>query len=81
MPTGNGGRAEADVEADISTYAGWDSAYKVDGIFFDEVSGQPGDLGKYTDYVNFAKSNLDGGLVNIGTVSFSMIDSLRSLTI
>ena len=66
------------MEADISTYAGWDSAYKVDGIFFDEVSGQPGDLGKYTDYFNFAKSNFDDGLVNIRhNILFEMSDSLH----
>ncbi|KAH8106065.1 Spherulation-specific family 4-domain-containing protein [Cristinia sonorae] len=61
VPTGFGSRAQSAVTADINTYAGWASAYALDGIFFDEVSGTAGDLGKYTTYVSHARQVLKGG--------------------
>ena len=38
VDTGNGGRSSAAVTQDIATYAGWHSAYRPTGIFFDDVT-------------------------------------------
>lgn len=38
VATGMGSRSSSLVTGDISKYAGWGSAYRPDGIFFDEVA-------------------------------------------
>jgi len=44
VPTGYGGRAVADVEADIDRYEDW---YGTDGVFLDEASGADDQLAHY----------------------------------
>ncbi|KAJ7479059.1 Spherulation-specific family 4 [Mycena latifolia] len=38
--TGYGTRAQADVTQDVETYAGWNTTWGVDGIFFDETQAE-----------------------------------------
>ncbi|OCH90716.1 hypothetical protein OBBRIDRAFT_730185 [Obba rivulosa] len=61
VDTAEAGRASSAVEADISTYADWESAYSVDGIFFDDVSGASSDLSTYETWTAFAKESFGGG--------------------
>ena len=61
VPTGYGDRSQSDVDSDVSTYAGWDVAYSLDGIFFDEVSTDEDVLAKYTAYASTAKSSFADG--------------------
>ncbi|KAJ6611230.1 Spherulation-specific family 4 [Mycena sp. CBHHK59/15] len=50
-----GARALADVQQDITTYAGWSTAYSVAGIFFDETqAGLTSTYKAYTDVVRAA---------------------------
>lgn len=67
VPTGNGSRSQSDVDADIATYAGWDSSYRPGGIFFDEVGTTSGLLSTYTAYAQTAKRSFGGnGYVSDG---------------
>ncbi|KAI0772001.1 Spherulation-specific family 4 [Trametes elegans] len=52
---------QAGVISDVDTYAGWNAAYKPDGIFFDEVSGEQGDFGTYQKFVAHARPLFGGG--------------------
>jgi len=61
VSTQNGNRAQADVTADVNTYARWGAAYVPDGIFFDEVSGKAKQLSLYTTYASLAKQSFSGG--------------------
>ncbi|KAI0650199.1 Spherulation-specific family 4 [Trametes meyenii] len=62
VPTGYGASSKkTNVTKDVDTYAGWKSAYRPDGIFFDEVSGMGGDLSTYTTYASHARSSFNGG--------------------
>ena len=55
MPTGYGNAEEqANVTRDVSTYAGWNAAYRLYGIFFDEVSGLEADLHTYATFASQA---------------------------
>jgi len=69
--TENGSRSQSDVDADISTYAGWDSTYRPDGIFFDQVEPTSGLLSTYTAFASTAKQSFDSGdgfvILNPGT--------------
>ncbi|KAI0332427.1 hypothetical protein GY45DRAFT_1433108 [Cubamyces sp. BRFM 1775] len=47
--------AQSGVNADVDTYAGWDSTYRPDGIFFDQVSGLSGDLATYRGFESRAR--------------------------
>ncbi|KAJ7627042.1 Spherulation-specific family 4, partial [Roridomyces roridus] len=48
VATGFGTRPSADVLQDIETYAGWNTSYSMDGIFFDQT--QTGFDAEYTSY-------------------------------
>ncbi|EMD33552.1 hypothetical protein CERSUDRAFT_76298 [Gelatoporia subvermispora B] len=61
VDTAEGGRAPSAIEADVTTCAGWESTYSMDGIFFDDVSGQEGDLSMYETWSTFAKDSINGG--------------------
>lgn len=61
VPTGDGTRSQSAVNADVATYAGWNSAYRPDGIFFDEVNPTSGLLSLYTAYSQTAKESFNGG--------------------
>jgi hypothetical protein len=43
------------IEADIDTYAGWDSSYRPTGIFLDQISPTQDLIGTYQSYVSHAK--------------------------
>ncbi|TBU57701.1 Spherulation-specific family 4 [Dichomitus squalens] len=47
------------VTQDVNTYAGWDAAYRVDGIFFDQVSGTAADFSTYQSFVSHARKTFD----------------------
>ncbi|KAI0677015.1 Spherulation-specific family 4 [Trametes maxima] len=49
------------VGQDVDTYAGWGAAYRPDGIFFDQVSGQSGQLPTYRGFVSHARPLFNGG--------------------
>ena len=49
----------AGVISDVNTYAGWSSSYRVDGIFFDQVSGAASDFSAYTNYTSHARQTFD----------------------
>ncbi|CDO76567.1 hypothetical protein BN946_scf184831.g3 [Trametes cinnabarina] len=46
---------KAGVTQDVNTYAGWNTSYRPDGIFFDEVSGAQKDLATYQGFVSQAR--------------------------
>jgi len=56
VATGFGDNAESDVEGLVDLYAAWGTAYRPDGIFFDEVSTSTGDLSTYGDYRTYVAS-------------------------
>lgn len=45
------------VATDIATYAGWDSAYRPNGIFFDEASTSSSDYSTYSSWASSAQSS------------------------
>ena len=47
------------VTQDVNTYAGWNEAYRVDGIFFDQVSGTSADFSTYQDFVSHAQQTFN----------------------
>lgn len=51
---------------DVDTYAGWAAGYKVDGIFFDEVSGQSADFATYQNFTSHAKTTFGFITLNPG---------------
>lgn len=62
VPTSYGAaKRKAGVTTDVNTYAGWKAAYKPDGIFFDEVSGNSADLSTYTTFASRARSLFKSG--------------------
>ncbi|KAG8732591.1 hypothetical protein FRC12_019210, partial [Ceratobasidium sp. 428] len=65
VPTGYGNRASADVQADVHTYANWASAYRLNGIFFDEVDYSAAKLPIYSQYSSYAKSQIPAGFVTL----------------
>jgi hypothetical protein len=68
VSTQYGDRAEEDVSADIQTYASWDDAYRLDGIFFDEEADTADKVGLYADYASEARNAFPGGTVSIWIV-------------
>nr|CDI56707.1 related to Spherulin 4 precursor [Melanopsichium pennsylvanicum 4] len=56
VPTGYGKRGVDKVKADVNRYAGWPSAVKMDGIFFDETITSSQYLSKYTQYTALVKN-------------------------
>lgn len=54
---------------DVDTYAGWAAGYKVDGIFFDEVSGQSADFATYQNFTSHAKTTF--GFVSMILIVYS----------
>ncbi|KAG8712370.1 hypothetical protein FRC09_019946 [Ceratobasidium sp. 395] len=65
VPTGYGNRAQADVKADVHTYANWASAYRLNGIFFDEVAYQSSLQSLYSGYSSYTKSQIPGAFVTL----------------
>lgn len=65
VPTGGGQRSQADVEQDIATYAGWASAYRPEGVFFDQVESSAALLSLYTTYAQDVRSSFSGATVSI----------------
>ncbi|KAH9894416.1 Spherulation-specific family 4 [Cubamyces lactineus] len=53
--------AQSGVNADVDTYAGWHATYRPDGIFFDQVSGQSGDLATYRSFTSRARPMFGDG--------------------
>ncbi|KAF9462048.1 Spherulation-specific family 4 [Collybia nuda] len=82
VATGYTSRATADVNADIATYAGWGTAYKPQGIFFDEVSGGTGHVSLYQSYTSFARSKISNAFItlnpgtSIESQYFSFVDQI-----
>ena len=59
VATGYGSKSQAAVTKEVATYAGWDSAYRPSGIFFDEVEPTSEYLSLYTTYAQDARSSFD----------------------
>jgi hypothetical protein len=58
VPTGyTTGVTAAQVKGNVSEYAAWGSAYRPDGIFFDEVSDSATLVSNYAGYASFARSS------------------------
>ena len=60
VPTGYGSDSQSGVTQQIATYAGWGSAYRPQGIFFDEVEPTSALLSLYTTYSQSARSDFGG---------------------
>lgn len=58
-------RAQADVEAEVYTYAQWNTAYRPTGIFFDEVLGSDDAQSYYSGYSSYAKSQISNAFVRL----------------
>ncbi|KAK0204020.1 Spherulation-specific family 4 [Desarmillaria ectypa] len=72
VSTSWGNRAQSDVEADVSTYAGWTEASRPSGIFFDESSTEASDMSLYQTYASAARSTLGDSatvVLNPGTTT------------
>jgi hypothetical protein len=63
IATKYGNKDRATVEAEVDTYAQWKSAYKLDGIFFDEVLAQSSARTIYSGYTSYAKSKIPNAFV------------------
>lgn len=61
VPTGFGTASIDTVNSDTAEYAAWGSAYRPQGIFFDEVSPTAGFLSKYTNWTSTAKARFNSG--------------------
>ncbi|KAI0356485.1 hypothetical protein OH77DRAFT_206143 [Trametes cingulata] len=62
VPTFEGAAGKQNgVTQDVDTYAGWDAAYRPDGIFFDQVSGESADFATYEGFVAHARPLFNGG--------------------
>ncbi|CEL51605.1 Spherulin-4 OS=Physarum polycephalum PE=2 SV=1 [Rhizoctonia solani AG-1 IB] len=57
--------AQSTVQAEVDTYAQWNSAYKLDGIFFDEVLAQSSARTLYSGYTSYAKSKIPNAFVSL----------------
>ncbi|KAF7790890.1 hypothetical protein EIP86_001848 [Pleurotus ostreatoroseus] len=88
VDTANGNRASSAVIQDIDTYAGWSSAYRPVGIFFDDVTPSSGLLSDYTTWTSSARQALNGGagfvILNPGgsvgdTQYFSIADQIVTM--
>ncbi|KAJ6490245.1 Spherulation-specific family 4 [Mycena vitilis] len=72
------------VEADIDTYAGWDSSSRPTGIYFDNVSPTTSQLSTYQEYVAQAKSQgftfigMDPGQTVTDASYFSIADLINT---
>ncbi|KAG6892812.1 hypothetical protein C0992_012400, partial [Termitomyces sp. T32_za158] len=58
VATAYGSRAAIDIATDIDTYVGWSGAYRPEGIFFDESTGDPALVSQYQEYASYAKTGL-----------------------
>ncbi|KAG9124437.1 hypothetical protein FRC07_011632 [Ceratobasidium sp. 392] len=65
VPTGYGSRALSDVHNDVHTYGQWGSAYRLNGIFFDEVDYSAAKLSVYSEYTSYAKSQISNAFVTL----------------
>lgn len=54
-------RASSEILQDVATYAGWDSAYAVSGIFFDDVSATETLFAYYSGWASTAKESFNDG--------------------
>lgn len=64
VSTSYGNRAEADVNGDVATYKGWGTAYRPNGVFYDEAPTASGLVSLYSRYASNARTQL-GGTVSI----------------
>jgi Spherulation-specific family 4 len=69
VPTGHAADSSAAVMSQIDTYSQWSSAYRPDGIFFDEVSQLAVDLTLYQSYSS--KVHADFGTSFVSVISFA----------
>jgi hypothetical protein len=65
VSTNYGDRDQAEISADIQTYAGWDDAYKLNGIFFDEEANTADKVELYEGYASEARDAFPDGTVSI----------------
>ncbi|CAL1701483.1 unnamed protein product [Somion occarium] len=74
------------VVADVNTYAGWASAYRPDGIFFDQASSSAGDVSLYSQYTSLAAQSFGGGagvttVLNHGTTPAAAFYNIADLLV
>ncbi|CUA68110.1 Spherulin-4 [Rhizoctonia solani] len=65
VATKYGNKAQSTVHAEVDTYAQWGSAYKLDGIFYDEVLAQSSARSIYSGYTSYAKSKIANAFVSL----------------
>ncbi|KAG8732808.1 hypothetical protein FRC11_010826 [Ceratobasidium sp. 423] len=65
VATGYGNKAQSTVHAEVDTYAQWGSAYKLDGIFYDEVLAESSARSIYSGYTSYAKSKIPNAFVSL----------------
>ncbi|KAJ1309549.1 hypothetical protein OPQ81_006322 [Rhizoctonia solani] len=64
VATKYGNKTQSTVQAEVDTYAQWNSAYKLDGIFYDEVLAQSSARSLYSAYSSYAKSKIPNAFVS-----------------
>lgn len=61
--TNYGATPQSDVQAEVKTYAGWGSAYRPTGIFYDEVLATSDAQSLYSAYTSYAKAQISNAFV------------------
>ena len=61
VDTAYGQRAFSAVTQDVATYAGWDNAYSISGIFFDDVLATSEFFSDYSSWAATARASFNGG--------------------
>lgn len=63
--TNYGATPQSDVQAEVKTYAGWGSAYRPTGIFYDEVLATSDAQSLYSAYTSYAKAQISNAFVSL----------------
>jgi hypothetical protein len=66
-----GNRPIPDIQKDIAVYSGWDSQFRIDGIFFDEVPSADEHVSLMASLSHFTRSNLNQSTGKSGLVVYN----------
>ncbi|KAG9075299.1 hypothetical protein FRC06_010164, partial [Ceratobasidium sp. 370] len=65
VSTSYGNRAQSDVQADVHTYAQWGSAYRPNGIYFDETDYSTAKQSIYSGYASYARAQIPNAFITL----------------